>query len=167
MDADMGEKAAMEQNIRRFSPSGEAPGSGLSVVKVQEKQPKPVLQLSPGLGGWLQQVSGSLCFTTDQTSRCFFLFTHEHAETMVQEGITALSPNRRAARESQHSVRGAGTVRHRLPTRHHLSLNLGLFQARSASLGAASASGKDFFRPIMTITGKGKIRPACHPINQR
>lgn len=59
----------------------------LSTVIAQEKQPKPTLLPSPGLGGWLQQVGGSLAFTTYQTARLFFLSADETGQTVAQERI--------------------------------------------------------------------------------
>lgn len=59
----------------------------LSTVIAQEKQPKPALLPSPGLGEWLQQVGGSLAFTTYQTARLFFLSADETGQTVAQERI--------------------------------------------------------------------------------
>ncbi|CDK97790.1 conserved protein of unknown function [Magnetospirillum gryphiswaldense MSR-1 v2] len=60
---------------------------GLAAIKAQEKLPTPVLRPSPGLGGWLKDVGGSLCFTTYQSSRLFFLFAGEDGQTEAQERI--------------------------------------------------------------------------------
>lgn len=61
--------------------------AGLAGVIAQERQPKPVLQPSPGLGAWLASQGGSLAFTTYQTSRLFFLFAGEDGRTEAQERI--------------------------------------------------------------------------------
>jgi len=68
--------------------AGIPPGSGgLAAVKEQARQPKPVLNPSPGLGQWLREVGGSLAFSTYQTSRLFFLFADDSDETVAQERI--------------------------------------------------------------------------------
>lgn len=59
----------------------------LSTVIAQEKQPKPTLLPSPGLGEWLRQVEGALAFTTYQTARLFFLSADETGQTVAQERI--------------------------------------------------------------------------------
>lgn len=60
---------------------------GLAAVLEQERQPKPELNPSPGLGAWLNEVGGSLAFSTYQTSRLFFLFAEEDGQTVAQERI--------------------------------------------------------------------------------
>lgn len=66
----------------------EAGAAGLSSVRAQEKAvEKPFLHASPGLGGWLQQVGGSLAFTTYQSARIFLLYAGENGQTLSQERI--------------------------------------------------------------------------------
>lgn len=61
---------------------------GVSAVRAQEKSSeKPTLHASPSLGNWLQQVNGSLAFTTYQSARLFLLFAGENGQTMSQERI--------------------------------------------------------------------------------
>lgn len=61
--------------------------SGLAAVKAQEGTPKPALLPSPGLGEWLKAMGGSLAFSTYQSSRLFFLYADDNAETVAQERI--------------------------------------------------------------------------------
>lgn len=72
----------------------------LAEIIAQEGLPKPKLLPSPGLGRWLQQVEGSLAFTTYQTARLFFLYGDEDGETVAQERIVGsamgLAINKRA-----------------------------------------------------------------------
>ena len=60
---------------------------GLASVKAQENTPKPTLHPSPGLGAWLNEMGGSLAFTTYQSSRMMFLFADEQGNTIAQERI--------------------------------------------------------------------------------
>lgn len=60
---------------------------GLAAIKAQEGAPRPTLLPSPGLGEWLRETGGSLAFSTYQSSRLFFLFADENAETVAQERI--------------------------------------------------------------------------------
>ena len=61
---------------------------GLASVLAQEGQiQKPILNASPGLGGWLKKVSGSLAFTTYQSSRLFLLSAAEDGQTHALERI--------------------------------------------------------------------------------
>lgn len=64
-----------------------AESGGLASIRAQEAQPKPELRPSPGLGSWLRDVGGSVCFTTYQSARMFFLFADGNAETVAQERI--------------------------------------------------------------------------------
>lgn len=61
--------------------------AGLAGIKAQQSAPKPVLHPSPGLGAWLNEMGGSLAFSTYQSARMFFLFADEKAETVAQERI--------------------------------------------------------------------------------
>lgn len=61
---------------------------GMASVRTQDaKGEKPLLSASPGLGQWLDQVGGSLAFSTYQTSRIFFAFSHGDGATKFQERI--------------------------------------------------------------------------------
>lgn len=60
---------------------------GLAAIKAQEGRGKPILHPSPSLGTWLRDVGGSLCFTTYQSSRLFFLSADESGQTQAQERI--------------------------------------------------------------------------------
>lgn len=61
---------------------------GLQSVIAQERQAeKPALNASPGLGGWLKEVGGSLAFTTYQSSRLFLLSAAEDGQTLALERI--------------------------------------------------------------------------------
>jgi uncharacterized protein (TIGR03032 family) len=61
--------------------------SPLQSVLEQEKQPKPQLLPSPGLGNWLREQGGSLVFSTYQSSRVFFLSANETGETVALDRI--------------------------------------------------------------------------------
>lgn len=61
--------------------------TGLQSVTQQEKQPKPTLHPSPGLGAWLNEQGGTLVFSTYQSSRIFFLSANAAGETIALERI--------------------------------------------------------------------------------
>ncbi|MEY2699527.1 MAG: hypothetical protein RIQ52_282 [Pseudomonadota bacterium] len=52
-----------------------------------EKQDKPTLNASPGLGAWLVEQGGSLAFTTYQSARIFFISGKEDGQTRAHERI--------------------------------------------------------------------------------
>jgi len=59
--------------------------TNLKNVITQEKAEKPTLNASPGLGAWLQEVGGSLAFTTYQSARLFLLSAGEGGQTHALE----------------------------------------------------------------------------------
>jgi uncharacterized protein (TIGR03032 family) len=61
--------------------------SPLQSVQDQEKQAKPQLLPSRGLGDWLREQGGSLVFSTYQSSRIFFVSANEAGETVALERI--------------------------------------------------------------------------------
>ena len=61
--------------------------TALQNVIHQEKQDKPTLNASPGLGAWLIEQGGSLAFTTYQSARIFFLSGKDDGQTMAHERI--------------------------------------------------------------------------------
>lgn len=70
-----------------MSGNGTQADAGLATVTAQEKQQRPTLYPSPGLGQWLKEMGGSLLFSTYQSARVFFLFADDNAETVAQERI--------------------------------------------------------------------------------
>lgn len=62
---------------------------GIRSVTKQEKSEieKPRLLPSPGLGNWLNELGGSLIFSTYQSARVFFLSGKENGETVALERI--------------------------------------------------------------------------------
>jgi len=62
---------------------------GIQSVLSQEAEsaPRPVLLPSPGLGAWLEEMGGSIVFTTYQNSRVFFLSGDGQGGTVAQERI--------------------------------------------------------------------------------
>ena len=61
--------------------------TGIQTVVAQEKQPKPQLMPSPGLGAWLYEQGGSLVFSTYQSSRIFFVSANGTGETVALDRI--------------------------------------------------------------------------------
>jgi len=57
------------------------------VLRQESQNKKPTLNASPGLGAWLNQVGGSLAFTTYQSSRLFLLSAAEDGKTNALERI--------------------------------------------------------------------------------
>ncbi len=64
-----------------------AAATAMAAVQRAEQAPKPELHPSSGLGAWLKETSGSLAFSTYQSSRLFFLFADENGQTVAQERI--------------------------------------------------------------------------------
>jgi uncharacterized protein (TIGR03032 family) len=59
----------------------------LQTIVDQQKAAKPTLSASPGLGVWLDEVGGSLAFTTYQSARLFLLSAGANGKTDAQERI--------------------------------------------------------------------------------
>jgi uncharacterized protein (TIGR03032 family) len=77
-----------EASSQALGPVDPGAGIGMAVVKAQERQTvKPTLNASEDLGFWLNQMGGSLAFTTYQSARLFFVHADQDGRTQAQERI--------------------------------------------------------------------------------
>ncbi|MBC7858214.1 MAG: TIGR03032 family protein [Burkholderiaceae bacterium] len=82
----------MHNDIEQLAPEGKDPAPdgavGLASVRAQERQEaKPTLYPSEQLGAWLNEVGGSLAFTTYQSARLFMIYADQNGQTHGAERI--------------------------------------------------------------------------------
>jgi uncharacterized protein (TIGR03032 family) len=82
----------MNSNVDQFMPDGADPApsgaAALAAVRAQEAQDaKPSLHPSEQLGAWLDEVGGSLAFTTYQSARLFLIYADQNGQPHGAERI--------------------------------------------------------------------------------